>query len=550
MVPSAQRLAAIVAAVLLVVFGASGPVLAEDTSSATTTTTSSDSSTATTGSDTTLLTGTTVTTLPVTTSTTDLGSDASSSTTQATTSTTSNGPTTTSTGPTTTGTGDSVPDQDTTVPEGEQSEEDTGEDPFASEAPTETVPESDVTVPEDTDGINSSGRYANQAEFATPEVLWSSVQDAEKKVSAAKTAHELAIARVKSLRLRQKELSATTVGLDTNTQNTLVLLQEAEERIRLRALTAFVQGSDAALATNLDYDNVVEVQVQETLVDSVLRVDRGTVLSYEALRDSLETETLQTHDRFTLVSDLLVDFEADVISFRSAIEQAERELETFAAGSPIYIEGIVFPIADLQYEVPMIDSYGFPRMLGSEDEHWHEGIDIFAPMGAPLVATERGIILRVGDSKLGGKTLWLRGESGTDWYYAHLSGFATGLGKGQVVEVGDLLGFVGTSGNAVGTPPHLHMQVHPGGADAINPYPMLYVVSQRDIELDAQERSDRERESEQRKFQEDREGLVPLEESDEIDPATNGVDPDVGGTDLDPESIVTTPEPSSGDLPD
>ena len=122
-------------------------------------------------------------------------------------------------------------------------------------------------------------------------------------------------------------------------------------------------------------------------------------------------------------------------------------------------------------------------MTGTADAHWHEGIDLFAPAGTPLLATERGIVTKIGSGRLGGLRLWLRGESGTDWYYAHLSGFAPKLSEGQVVEAGDVLGYVGTTGNAVGTPPHLHMQVHPNGGDPVNPYPLLKVVSDRELAI-------------------------------------------------------------------
>jgi murein DD-endopeptidase MepM/ murein hydrolase activator NlpD len=171
----------------------------------------------------------------------------------------------------------------------------------------------------------------------------------------------------------------------------------------------------------------------------------------------------------------------DVEYRRQAIEQAELEARVFRAGSAIYIDGVVFPVQG-DVEVPLIDSYGFARMTGTPDEHWHEGIDIFAPTGTALVAAERGVVSNIGTGRLGGARLWLRGESGTDWYYAHLSGFAPGLANGQVVEAGDLLGYVGTSGNAVGTPPHLHMQVHPGGGDPVNPYPLLNTVLEMEQE--------------------------------------------------------------------
>jgi len=155
---------------------------------------------------------------------------------------------------------------------------------------------------------------------------------------------------------------------------------------------------------------------------------------------------------------------------------AERrfQLAVFSAGSEIVIRGFVFPVAD---PYSFVDSWGFPRMTGTEYEHGHQGTDIMAPFGTPLHATERGIITRMGNDVLGGQKLWLKGESGTYYYYAHLQAFVEGMAEGTLVEAGDVVGFVGDTGNARGGAPHLHFQVHPGGGQAVNPYGLLRAVS-------------------------------------------------------------------------
>jgi murein DD-endopeptidase MepM/ murein hydrolase activator NlpD len=118
-------------------------------------------------------------------------------------------------------------------------------------------------------------------------------------------------------------------------------------------------------------------------------------------------------------------------------------------------------------------------MVGTPDEHWHQGIDIFAPAGTPLLAAERGVVTRVGSGRLGGLTVWLRGGSGTAWYYAHLQSHQPGLEPGTEVEAGDVIGYVGNSGNAVSTPPHVHLEIHPVGGGPVNPYPLLNVLADR-----------------------------------------------------------------------
>jgi peptidoglycan LD-endopeptidase LytH len=126
------------------------------------------------------------------------------------------------------------------------------------------------------------------------------------------------------------------------------------------------------------------------------------------------------------------------------------------------------------------DDFGDARMAGSPDAHSHEGTDIFAPAGTPLLATERGVITSMGTDRLGGTKLWLVGASGTRYYYAHLSGFAPTVVDGLVVEAGSFIGLVGNTGNAAGSPPHLHFEIHPLGSGPVNPYPLLKAVDDAD----------------------------------------------------------------------
>lgn len=101
----------------------------------------------------------------------------------------------------------------------------------------------------------------------------------------------------------------------------------------------------------------------------------------------------------------------------------------------------------------------------------HEGIDIFAKRGTPVKSSTQGIVARVGTNRLGGLVVWVLGPGGQRHYYAHLDRYA-GVSPGMRIEAGHVLGYVGNSGNAAGTPPHLHYGVYEAGG-AINPYPML-----------------------------------------------------------------------------
>lgn len=116
------------------------------------------------------------------------------------------------------------------------------------------------------------------------------------------------------------------------------------------------------------------------------------------------------------------------------------------------------------------DTFGAPR----PGDRRHEGIDIFAARGTPVVATTHGIVTRIGENRLGGTVVWVLGPGGDRHYYAHLDSVAN-IRAGQRVTVGDVLGSVGNTGNARGTPPHLHYGIYRRGISAINPYALLTV---------------------------------------------------------------------------
>jgi murein DD-endopeptidase MepM/ murein hydrolase activator NlpD len=119
------------------------------------------------------------------------------------------------------------------------------------------------------------------------------------------------------------------------------------------------------------------------------------------------------------------------------------------------------------------DTFGAPR--GDVSGGWHHGDDIFAALGAPILAAADGTVFSVGWNDVGGYRLWLRDRGGNEFYYAHLSAYTSLAVNGRHVQAGDVLGFVGNTGDAEGTPFHLHFEVHPvsllflGYDGAVNP---------------------------------------------------------------------------------
>ena len=112
------------------------------------------------------------------------------------------------------------------------------------------------------------------------------------------------------------------------------------------------------------------------------------------------------------------------------------------------------------------NDWGFPRSGGRS----HAGIDMFAPRGTPVYAPVSGWV-DVAKGEIGGHQFRLRGGDGTLWFGSHLDRFGD---HGQV-QAGDVIGYVGDSGNAKGSRPHVHFEVHPG-SEAVNPYPLLRTI--------------------------------------------------------------------------
>jgi murein DD-endopeptidase MepM/ murein hydrolase activator NlpD len=134
--------------------------------------------------------------------------------------------------------------------------------------------------------------------------------------------------------------------------------------------------------------------------------------------------------------------------------------------------GYVFPVYGAS---SYTNTFGAPRA----DTGWHHGEDIFGTLGSPLLAVANGIVYSVGWNDVGGLRLWLQDLAGNEFYYAHLSAFSPLAVNGAQVRAGDVLGFMGNTGDAEGTPYHLHFEIHPvsllyeGYDGAVAPYPYL-----------------------------------------------------------------------------
>jgi len=244
----------------------------------------------------------------------------------------------------------------------------------------------------------------------------------------------------------------------------------AQEALRLHAMEAFITGSTEDRLVVVRTADPVQMGVARELLGAVADGDRRVLERHRRAQRVLEGAQRSLADGLERAKRELLAVDAEFKSALSDAVAAAQAVVAYESGSQVYVRGFVFPV---EGPVEFIDSWGYPRMMGTASAHWHQGTDVFAPRGTPLLAAESGTLARIGTASLGGLKLWVVGDSGTHYYYAHLSAFAPGIHDGMRVNAGDVVGAVGDTGNARGTPPHLHFEVHPDGAGPVNPYPLL-----------------------------------------------------------------------------
>lgn len=200
-------------------------------------------------------------------------------------------------------------------------------------------------------------------------------------------------------------------------------------------------------------------------------LDEGMAISTDLSAVNKTEQTMRSVA--TLISGMSMLSSANKLSYGEE-NGSGSSMGTYAgAGGSGYIspDGKTFPVAG---KVNLVDGWHDKRV-----GHLHQGNDIMAPRGAPVLAMADGTIFKTnptwhpGDSGLGGISVWLRDTNGTTYYYAHLDSIAGGIGPGVNVRVGQTIGYVGNTGNAYPGATHVHFEIHPNGGGAIDPYPIL-----------------------------------------------------------------------------
>lgn len=278
----------------------------------------------------------------------------------------------------------------------------------------------------------------------------------------------------------ESQLVAAKAELDTSKRTTQERARKIyrtggasffEVLLSSRDLTDFARGM--ALLDKVakrDSGDLIKVSRARAQVDDLRSSLRDKSAKQHRLAAELDSQNKALAGKFAIASSL----EKKLVTDRETELRLKREAEARAAEvrrrartvgiTPVFGGGsLACPVAG---PTSFTDTYGAPRPGGRR----HQGVDMFAAYGTPTAAIVDAVITQKSNNSLGGITLWLRGGNGTTYYYAHLSGYAEGA-VGEQVAAGTHVGYVGNSGDARGTSPHLHFEVHPGGGAAVDPYP-------------------------------------------------------------------------------
>lgn len=280
---------------------------------------------------------------------------------------------------------------------------------------------------------------------------------------------------------KKSALEATALSYSEREQAAVVALVEARQDLVERAAAAYVAGPSVAFDSFIN-DDINQSSARVPYLELVTGLDVALVDRLGDARDEAGGRAAGLADQIIEAADNVTSSSADVVAARDSISAAQRAADTAASTVDTLslrlsvLEGrpdrLIYPVAGQSW---FVDTWGAPRSGGRK----HEGIDIIANEGTPLVAVEAGTVIKVGYVSLGGWRIWIEGDSGTAYYYAHLYDYAPGIAEGQRVELGTQIGWVGRTGNARFSVPHLHFEIHPGGRGTppINPYPLMYSLA-------------------------------------------------------------------------
>ncbi len=311
------------------------------------------------------------------------------------------------------------------------------------------APTADAQVPGLQDARNRAAGLASDLDVAAAryEEIWAAV--------------EAATFELEELERRSEELAEDILAID--------------EKLATRARDLFMHGATTSFELLLGEGGPASAIERAGLASVLQQRDTASLEDAQAARLALRQTVALIEVRRAELAILEAEAEAarEAVARELAVAQRTvRGLESLAARQRLIQNarqsGIYSCIMDRRL-VSFRDTWGAPRSGGRR----HQGTDVMAPFNVPVYAFTSGVVVSRSNSRLGGRGLYLRGDDGATYYYAHLNGYTANAVAGRRVVAGEQVGFNGYTGNASRGAPHVHFERRPAGGAKHNPYPYL-----------------------------------------------------------------------------
>jgi peptidoglycan LD-endopeptidase LytH len=318
---------------------------------------------------------------------------------------------------------------------------------------------------------------------AEEEAAYAALAQADAELEAGLEALEVIQGKLYNLQWRIQKLDEAITEYGDN-------VTSLQERARLIVVEAYTAGGRNIVTTAFTASTIQDLITSRALFDAATTRDLSQLDQLAAVSrqmDRLTTELVDKKAEVSILEAQQAEVVADLAVVQARAEKLHEEAKTKyaaayarykaeqarqaalraarasgpAAGVPALTKNVGCPFPGSYF----INSWGYPRSGGRT----HKGVDMLGGNGAPLYAMQSGTV-RLNSHYQGGRQVYIYGDDGITYYYAHLSGYAPGLGNGERVGRGQHVGYNGSSGNA--STPHLHLGMIVGGT-YVNPYPTV-----------------------------------------------------------------------------